>query len=428
MAFLEREHFTVPLAESDGKLDDAIRGEVRRQEEQIELIASENFVSAATLNAIGTILTNKTLEGYPGSRYYGGASFADRVERLAIDRAQRLFHCRYANVQPHSGSHANQAVYLALINFGDRILSMSVEAGGHISHGHPATLTGRLYEIFSYDVRQEDERIDYEDVADRARKYRPKLIVAGGTAYPRIIDWVRLRAIADEVQAWLMVDMAHFAGLVATQHYPSPLEHAHVVTTTTYKSLRGARGGMILSNAPELAKKLDSAVFPGIQGSIHLHSIAGKAACLGEALQPQFTTYSQNVLDNAQRLAQSLEQQSLRLVSGGTDTGLLLVDVRPKGISGQEASQRLEKAGIVCNKNLIPHDPTDAETSSGIRLSTNAGTTRGFSPEEFWQIGQWIGQILDVSAHESSDSITSRRVSEQVRELCRRFPLYRSTD
>lgn len=420
----KQDFFSAGLRESDPEIWQAIAGELNRQHDQIELIASENFVSRAVLQAQGSILTNKTVEGYPGGRYYGGAEFADRVEQLAIDRACGLFNCRYANVQPHSGSNANQAAFLALLGYGDTILSMDVAAGGHISHGHPATQTGRRYRIVSYGVSREDECIDYAEVRQLAQAHRPKLIIAGGSAYSRIIDFPRLRAIADEVGAYLLVDMAHFAGLVAAGYYPDPFPHAHVVTTTTYKSLRGARGGIVLTNDETIAKKIAASVFPGVQGSLLLHAIAGKAVCLGEALQPEFKAYNAQVLANAKALAESLAKAGYRIVSGQTDTGLMLVDLTTKGLDGARAVVALERAGLTCNKNLIPFDPLPAETASGIRLSANAGTTRGFGTAEFAQVAGWIAEVLNGLANNAGNAAVEAHVREQVSALCRAFPIY----
>jgi glycine hydroxymethyltransferase len=420
----KQDFFSAGLRESDPEIWQAIAGELNRQHDQIELIASENFVSRAVLQAQGSVLTNKTVEGYPGGRYYGGAEFADRIEQLAIDRACRLFNCRYANVQPHSGSNANQAAFLALLGYGDTILSMDVAAGGHISHGHPATQTGRRYRIVSYGVSREDECIDYAEVRRLAQAHRPKLIIAGGSAYSRVIDFPRLRAIADEVGAYLLVDMAHFAGLVATGYYPDPFPHAHVVTTTTYKSLRGARGGIILTNDEMIAKKIAASVFPGVQGSLLLHAIAGKAVCLGEALQPEFKAYNGQVLANAKTLAESLAKAGYRIVSGQTDTGLMLVDLTAKGLDGARAVVALERAGLTCNKNLIPFDRLPAEIASGIRLSANAGTTRGFGTAEFAQIAGWIAEVLDGLARNAGNAAVEAHVREQVSALCRAFPIY----
>ncbi|MBM3654572.1 MAG: serine hydroxymethyltransferase, partial [Alphaproteobacteria bacterium] len=356
LSFLYPAYFTSGLS-SDPELASAIAGELRRQRDGVELIASENIVSRLVLEAQGSILTNKTVEGLPYARYYGGAEFADAIEALAIERAKKLFNCRFANVQPHSGSNANAAVFLGLLKLGDTILSMDVAAGGHISHGHRATLTGRDYRIVSYGVSRETERIDFDEIRDLARRERPRMMIAGGSAYPRAIDFAAMRAIADEVDAYLLVDMAHVAGLVATGLYPDPLPHAHVVTTTTYKSLRGARGGMVLWNDEALSNRINAGVFPGVQGSVLLHGVAGKAACLGEALRPEFTAYNRAVIDNARALARALEDTGLRIVTGGTDTGLMLVDLAARGLTGDVAAKALEHAGLAVNKNMIPFDP-----------------------------------------------------------------------
>jgi len=405
---------------ADPELAAAIDGELRRQRDGIELIASENIVSRCVLEAQGSVLTNKTVEGLAYQRYYGGAEFADAIEALAIDRARRLFGCRFVNVQPHSGSNANAGVFLGLLKPGDTILSMDVAAGGHISHGHPATLTGRDYRIVSYGVDRMTERIDYDDVRERARQTRPRMIVAGGSAYPRALDFAAFRAIADEVGATLLVDMAHFAGLVAARLYPDPLPHAHVVTTTTYKSLRGARGGMILWNDPALAGRINAGVFPGVQGSVMLHAVAGKAACLGEALRPEFVAYQRAALANALVMAQTLAGAGARIVSGGTDTTLMLVDLTALGIGGDVAARALERAGLAVNKNLIPFDPAPPEAPSGLRLSSNAGTARGFGVDAFEQIGHWIARVLraPMDERELSD------VRAGVRALCAAYPIY----
>ncbi len=409
----------------DPELEAAIAGELGRQRDGIELIASENIVSPAVLAAQGSVMTNKTVEGLPGARYYGGAEFADAVERLAIARACRLFGCRFANVQPHSGSNANAAVFFALLKPGDAILSMDTASGGHISHGHPATLTGRIYSILRYGVSRADERIDLAALERLALEHRPKLITVGGSAYPRAIDFAPFRRIADAVGARLLVDMAHFAGLVAAGLHPSPFPAADIVTTTTYKSLRGARGGIVLWNDPELTRRINAGVFPGVQGSVLLHGVAGKAACLGEALAPEFGAYATRVVENAQALAATLAEGGLRLVSGGTDTGLMLVDLRARKVQGEAASRALERAGIACNKNLIPFDPEPAETASGLRLSSNAGTARGFGREEFGRIGGWILEIVEALARSPEDG--TRRADTlrpEVTALARRFPIY----
>jgi glycine hydroxymethyltransferase len=408
--------------DADPELAAAIRGEYERQRDGVELIASENIVSRLVLAAQGSVLTNKTVEGAVFHRYYGGAQFADAIESLAIERARRLFKCRFANVQAHSGSNANAGVFLGLLKLGDPILSMNVAAGGHISHGHPATLTGRDYKIAHYGVSRRDERVDMEEVRDLARRHRPRLIVSGGSAYPRLLDFAAFRAIADEVGAWLLVDMAHFAGLVAAGLYPDPFPHAHVVTTTTYKSLRGARGGLMLWNDADLSRRLESGLFPGVQGSVLLHGVAGKAACLGEALRPEFALYNAAVLANARALAGALESSGLRLVAGGTDTGLMLVDLAARGVTGDVAAAALERAGLAVNKNLIPFDPRPPEAPSGLRLSSNAGTTRGFDEADFRRVAEWIDRALRAP---EDDNILAA-VREEALELCRRRPIYDS--
>jgi glycine hydroxymethyltransferase len=412
-------YFTRGL-DADPELAAAIDGELARQRDGIELIASENIVSRLVLAAQGSVLTNKTVEGAAYARYYGGAQFADAVESLAIERAKRLFGCRFANVQPHSGSNANAGVFLGLLKLGDVILSMNVAAGGHISHGHPATLTGRDYRIISYGVRRADERIDLDEIRALARAHRPRMIIAGGSAYPRAIDFGALRAVADEVGALLLVDMAHFAGLVATGLYPHPFPHAHVVTTTTYKSLRGARGGLVLWNDEKLTSRINAGVFPGVQGSVMLHAVAGKAACLGEALRPEFRLYNEAVLANARALARRLEAEGLRIVTGGTDMGLMLVDLTATGVTGDIAAKALERAGLAVNKNLIPFDPHPPEAPSGLRLSSNAGTTRGFGPHEFETIAGWIARIVRAP----HDARLLAEIEASTLALCRSFPIY----
>jgi glycine hydroxymethyltransferase len=377
------------------------------------------------LEAQGSLLTNKYAEGYPGRRYYGGCEFVDVAERLAIERAKRLFGCAFANVQPHAGAPANQAVFLALLQPGDPILGMSLAAGGHLTHGAPPNLSGKWFRAAGYGVRAEDGRIDFAEVERLAETHRPRLIIAGGSAYPRIIDFARFRAIADRVGAYLMVDMAHFAGLVAGGVHPNPLPHAHVVTTTTHKTLRGPRGGMILSNDPDIAKRIDSAIFPGLQGGPLMHVIAAKAVALGEALQPSFADYTRAVVANAQALAATLVTEGLAIVSGGTDTHLLLVDLRPLGLTGRDAEQALERAGITCNKNGIPFDPQKPTVTSGIRLGSPAATTRGFGPAEFRQVGEWIVEVLRALAQRpDGGSAVEARVRRDVAALCARFPIY----
>ncbi len=407
----------------------AVRAELGRQQSQIELIASENIVSRAVLEAQGSVLTNKYAEGYPGRRYYGGCEFVDIAERLAIDRAKRLFGCQFANVQPHAGAPANEAVYLALLAPGDTILGMSLAAGGHLTHGASANVSGKWFRSVTYGVRAQDGRIDIEEVERQAETHRPRLIIAGGSAYPRIIDFARFREIADRVGAYLMVDMAHFAGLVAGGVHPSPLPHAHVVTTTTHKTLRGPRGGMILANDEELGKRINSAVFPGLQGGPLMHAIAAKAVALAEASRPEFALYARAVVDNAQALAATLAEAGLAIVSGGTDTHLMLVDLRPMGLTGRAAEQALERAGITCNKNGIPFDPQKPTVTSGIRLGSPAATTRGFGTGEFRQIGEWIVEVLrGLARNPDGDAACEARVRGQVAALCARFPIYQALE
>ncbi len=417
--------FSSPLAETDPELAAAITGELGRQRDQIELIASENIVSRAVLEAQGSVLTNKYAEGYPGRRYYNGCEHVDVAEALAIDRAKRLFDCNFVNVQPHSGAQANQCVMLALVKPGDTIMGLSLDAGGHLTHGAKPNLSGKWFHAVQYGVRESDGQIDFDEVAGLARQHKPKLIITGGSAYPRHIDFARFRAIADEVGAYFMVDMAHFAGLVAAGVHPSPLPHAHVVTTTTHKTLRGARGGMVLTNDEEIGKKINSAAFPGLQGGPLMHAIAGKAAAFGEALKPEYKLYCQTILDNAQSLARTLLDNGLDLVSGGTDTHLMLADLRPKGLTGNIAAESLERAGITCNKNGVPNDPEKPTVTSGVRLGTPAGTTRGFGPAEFAQIGEMIVTVLDgLRDHPEDNSAAEAKVLEQVHALCGRFPIY----
>ena len=418
--------FSAGLADTDPQLFEAIRLEFARERDQLELIASENIVSRAVLEAQGSVLTNKYAEGYPGRRYYGGCEFVDIAETLAIERAKQLFDCRFANVQPHSGAQANQAVFLALLQPGDTILGMSLAHGGHLTHGAPANISGKWFKIQSYGVLPDNHRIDYDEVERLASVHRPKLIIAGGSAYPRVIDFARFRAIADSVGAYLMVDMAHFAGLVAAGVFPSPLPHAHVVTTTTHKTLRGPRGGMILTNDEDLGKKINSAVFPGLQGGPLMHVIAAKAVAFGEALQPSFKTYAASVVANASILAETLQERGLAIVSGGTDCHLMLVDLRPKRLTGRDAEKSLDHAAITCNKNGIPFDTEKPMITSGVRLGTPAGTTRGFGPAEWREIGHMIGDVLDgLAARPDDNAATELRVRQKVSELCDRFPIYR---
>jgi len=417
--------FATALAEADGDVFAAINAELGRQQKQIELIASENIVSRAVLEAQGSVLTNKYAEGYPGRRYYGGCEFVDEVERLAIERAKRLFDCKFANVQPHSGANANQAVFFALLKPGDKFLGMDLAAGGHLTHGAPANVSGKWFQPVAYTVRQDDHLIDYDQVAEIARREQPKLIIAGGSAYSRTIDFKRFREIADEVGAYLMVDMAHYAGLIAGGVYPSPLPHAHVVTTTTHKTLRGPRGGMILSNDEELGKKINSAVFPGLQGGPLMHVIAAKAVSFGEALQPEFKLYAKRTLENARALAARLVENGLAVVSGGTDSHLMLVDLRPKRATGKAAEHSLERALITTNKNGIPFDPEKPMVTSGIRLGSPACTTRGFGPAEFREVADMICEVLDgLQGSNGDNSSVEEAVAKKVEALTGRFPIY----
>jgi glycine hydroxymethyltransferase len=419
--------FTRGLGEADPEVAASIADELRRQREKIELIASENIVSKAVLEAQGSILTNKYAEGYPGKRYYGGCEYVDVIETLAIERAKKLFNCQFANVQANSGSQMNQAVFLALLNPGDTFMGLDLAAGGHLTHGSPVNMSGKWFKPVSYGVRRDDQRLDMDEIAAIARQHKPKLIIAGGTAYSRIWDFERFRAIADEVGAWLMVDMAHFAGLVAGGAHPSPIPHAHVVTSTTHKSLRGPRGGLILTNDEAMAKKINSAIFPGLQGGPLMHVIAAKAVAFQEALQPGFKLYARNVVENARVLAETLKQGGLDIVSGGTDNHLMLVDLRPKKAKGKFAEKALDRAYITCNKNAIPYDPEKPFVTSGIRLGTPAGTTRGFGPQEFREIGRLIVEVVDGLAnknHEEGDEAVEASVRTRVGELCRRFPIY----
>lgn len=417
--------FTTPLKQADPDLYAGIIKELRRQQNQIELIASENIVSKAVLEAQGTILTNKYAEGYSGRRYYGGCEFVDIAENLAIERAKKLFGAEFVNVQPHSGAQANGAVQLALLQPGDTLMGMSLDAGGHLTHGAAPALSGKWFNSVQYGVRKEDGRIDFEQVERLAKENKPKLIIAGGSAYPRAIDFAKFRAIADEVGALLMVDMAHFAGLVAGGVHENPLKYADIVTTTTHKTLRGPRGGMILTNREDLAKKINSAVFPGLQGGPLMHVIAAKAVALGEALKPEFKEYAANVVANAKVLGETLAARGLNLVSGGTDTHLVLVDLRPKRLTGKLAEKSLERARMTCNKNGIPFDPEKPTVTSGIRLGTPAGTTRGFKTEEFRQVGNLIGDVLDALSQNPQDNAAAEeKAGRTVLELCARFPIY----
>ena len=415
--------FSAPLAEVDAEVASAVAAELGREQHEIELIASENIVSRAVLEAQGSVLTNKYAEGYPGPRYYGGCEHVDVAESLAIERAKRLFDCRYANVQPHSGAQANGAVMLALTQPGDTILGMSLDAGGHLTHGARPALSGKWFNAVQYGVRKEDGLIDYDEVERLAREHRPKLVIAGASAYSRFFDFARFRQIADAVGAYLMVDMAHIAGLVAAGVHPSPLPHAHVVTTTTHKTLRGPRSGMILANDEDLGKKINSAVFPGLQGGPLMHVIAAKAVAFGEALRPEFKLYAQNVVANAKALASVMTERGCAIVSGGTDNHLMLVDLRPKGVKGNAAADSLGRARITCNKNGVPFDPEKPTVTSGIRLGTPAGTTRGFGVAEFREIGHLISDVLDgLAAGDAGPA--EQKVKSRVAALCERFPIY----
>ena len=419
--------FNKPLEEVDAEIFGAIRSELGRQRHEIELIASENIVSRAVLEAQGSIMTNKYAEGYPGKRYYGGCQFVDIAEELAIERAKKLFGANFANVQPNSGSQMNQAVFLALLQPGDTFMGLDLNSGGHLTHGSPVNMSGKWFNVVSYGVSEGNELLDMDAIEAKAREHRPKLIIAGGTAYSRVWDWKRFREIADSVGAWLMVDMAHIAGLVAGGVHPSPVPHAHVVTSTTHKSLRGPRGGLILCNDEDIAKKINSAVFPGLQGGPLMHVIAAKAVALGEALQPGFKQYAANVAGNAKALAESLTGNGLRIVSGGTDNHLMLVDLRPKNATGKRAEAALGRANITCNKNGIPLDPEKPFVTSGVRLGTPAGTTRGFGAAEFAEIGNLISEVLDGLKAANSDEGNAgveAAVQKKVIELTGRFPMY----
>jgi len=418
--------FTEPLATRDPELHAAIRKELGRQQDEIELIASENIVSRAVLEAQGSVMTNKYAEGYPGRRYYGGCQYVDIAENLAIERACRLFDCAFANVQPNSGSQANQGVFTALLQPGDTILGMSLDAGGHLTHGAKPNQSGKWFNAIQYGVRRQDMEIDYDQMAALTAQHRPKLIIAGGSAIPRVIDFARMREIADSVGAYLLADVAHFAGLIAAGVYPSPFPHAHVATTTTHKTLRGPRGGMILTNDEEIAKKVNSAIFPGIQGGPLMHVIAAKAVAFGEALRPEFVAYQKQVVANAKALADELMKGGLDIVTGGTDCHLMLVDLRPKGVKGNATEKALGRAHITCNKNGIPFDTEKPTVTSGVRLGTPAGTTRGFGEAEFRQIGRWITEVVDglAASGEDGNGAVEAKVKAEVGALCQRFPIY----
>ncbi len=423
--FTQDGFFSSGLADSDPALSTSLNDELIRQQNQIELIASENIVSRAVMEAQGSVLTNKYAEGYPGRRYYQGCHHVDVAENLAIDRAKELFGAEFVNVQPHSGAQANGAVMLALTKPGDTIMGMSLDAGGHLTHGAAPALSGKWYNAVQYGVRREDALIDYDQVEEMAKEHKPVMIIAGGSAYPREIDFKRFREIADSVGAILLVDMAHFAGLVAGRVHANPLEHAHIVTTTTHKTLRGPRGGMILTNDQTISKKINSAVFPGLQGGPLMHVIAGKAAAFGEALKPEFKDYAAQVVTNAKALAARLKENGFDIVSEGTDTHVVLVDLRPKKLTGKAADEALERSLMTCNKNGVPFDPEKPFVTSGIRLGTPAGTTRGFGVEEFVQIADMITEVLDgLAANPEDNEATEEKVREKVAELCNRFPIY----
>ena len=418
--------FSRPLAGADAEVMSAVAHELMRQQQEIELIASENIVSRAVMQAQGSVMTNKYAEGYPNRRYYGGCQYVDVAEELAIERAKKLFGAEYANVQPHSGAQANQTVFLALLKPGDTFMGMDLSAGGHLTHGAKVSMSGKWFNAVTYGLNPQSERIDYDQVAALAREHKPKLIIAGGSAYPRIIDFARFRQIADEVGAILMVDMAHFAGLVAGGAHPNPLEHAHVVTTTTHKTLRGPRGGMVLTNDEALAKKINSALFPGLQGGPLMHVIAAKAVAFGEALRPEFAAYAAQVVENAKVLGETLKRGGLRIITDGTDTHLLLIDLRPMGLTGKAAEVALGRANITCNKNAIPNDPEKPFVTSGIRLGAPAATTRGFGPDEFRRTGELILEVLRGLSENGAEgnAAVEEKVKREVMELTGRFPIY----
>ena len=416
--------FTRSVAESDPDLAAVLSQELKRQQDQIELIASENIVSRAVLDAQGSVLTNKYAEGYPGKRYYGGCEVVDEAERLAIARAKQLFGCEFANVQPHSGSQANQAVFMATMQPGDTFMGMNLAAGGHLTHGMAINQSGKWFKPVAYSVRPQDHLIDYDQAAELALEHKPKVVIAGGSAYSRAIDFKRFREIADSVDAILMCDVAHYAGLIVAGEYPNPFPHAHVVTTTTHKTLRGPRGGMILTNDSKLAKKINSAIFPGLQGGPLMHVIAAKAVAFGEALRPEFKTYARRVKENAVALGEALQSAGFKIVSNGTDSHMLLVDLTPKAVTGSDAEQALERAGLTTNKNGIPFDPLPPVQTSGLRVGTPAGTTRGFGPAEFRQIGKWMGEVLDGVAAGGDNSAVEQKVRGEVLTLTKRFPIY----
>ncbi len=427
VAGIRNRFFEESVRTSDPELFEALRGELKRQQDQIELIASENIVSRAVLEAQGSVLTNKYAEGYPGKRYYNGCEYVDIAEKLAIERACKLFGCTYANVQPNSGSQANQAVFMAVMKPGDTFMGLDLAAGGHLTHGASVNQSGKWFNVVSYGVKRDTHLIDYDQMEKLAHEHKPKMIIAGGSAYPRTIDFARFRKVADAVGAVFMVDMAHYAGLIAGGVYPSPFPHAHVATTTTHKTLRGPRGGMILSNNPELGKKLNSAIFPGIQGGPLMHVIAAKAVAFGEALQPAFKTYAQNVLDNARVLADTLVSHGFGVVSGGTDSHIVLVDLTSKNVTGKDATTALENAGMTSNKNGIPFDTKPPTVTSGVRLGSPAATTRGFTKTEFKQIANWIAETVGTLAQNpDGNNLVEAKVKAEVKALCDRFPIYQA--
>jgi len=416
--------FQHSLGQGDPAIAEILGAELKRQQEQIELIASENIVSKAVLEAQGSVLTNKYAEGYPGKRYYGGCEVVDEAERLAIERARQLFGCEFANVQPHSGSQANQAVFMVTMTPGDTFMGMNLDHGGHLTHGKSVNQSGKWFQPVAYGLRTQDHLIDYDEAAEVARANKPKVIIAGASAYSRHIDFKKFREIADEVGAVLMCDVAHYAGLIVAGEYPNPFPHAHIVTTTTHKTLRGPRGGLILTNDKKLAKKIDSAVFPGLQGGPLMHVIAAKAVAFGEALRPEFKAYAKQVIENARALADSLQSVGFKIVSNGTDSHLMLVDLTPKNVSGAQAEIALERAGITTNKNSIPGDPLPPMQTSGLRVGTPAGTTRGFGPAEFRQVGKWMGEVLDAVSTGEDSTAVEQKVRAEVVAMTRRFPIY----
>ncbi|HEY0647653.1 serine hydroxymethyltransferase [Phenylobacterium sp.] len=416
--------FTAGVGQADPDLAKILGAELKRQQDQIELIASENIVSKAVLDAQGSVLTNKYAEGYPGKRYYGGCEVVDEAELLAIERAKQLFGCEYANVQPHSGSQANQAVFMVTMSPGDTFMGMNLDHGGHLTHGKSVNQSGKWFNPVAYGVRAQDHLIDYDEAREVALANKPKVIIAGGSAYSRAIDFAKFREIADEVDAILMCDVAHYAGLIVAGEYPNPFPHAHIVTTTTHKTLRGPRGGLILTNSKKLNTKINSAVFPGLQGGPLMHVIAAKAVAFGEALKPEFKVYAKRVIENARALADSLQSVGFKIVSNGTDSHLMLVDLTPKSVSGAQAEIALERAGITTNKNSIPGDPLPAMQTSGLRVGSPAGTTRGFGPAEFRQVGKWMGEVLDAVSIGEDSSAVEQKVRAEVLEMTRRFPIY----